>query len=769
MKSFARNTSIVATLTSLVVLANACGGAASTPATPAADANAKAAVGKVEAPAAEDDLVVPIFKDDATRGKRDALVTIVMFSDFQCPFCSRVEVTLDKVRETYGDDVRIVWKHEPLPFHQHAKIAAVIGEGLRAMKGDEAFWRYHDLVFRRQKDMSPESLRAWAVASGADAQELEQGLEKKTWEKKVERDVELAKTIGATGTPSFRINGLEFSGAQPFENFKAVIDGELAKAKSLVAEGVARDKVYRVLVAENFKKHVEEEDDEDEKEDVATVWKVPVAGSPVRGKADAPVTIVEFSDFQCPYCKKVGPTLDEIRKTYGDKVRIVWKDMPLSFHPRAMPAAEVARAARAAKGDAGFWDVHDKLFASQPKLEDADLEAVAKSAGLDVAKVMGAVKGQTYKKGIEADMLVGDDIQASGTPHFFINGRRLVGAQPLAKFKTIIDEELKKFDDQKGKVAAKDYYDSLMKTAKGAPEPERKIAAPPPANAPFMGAANGKVLIQQWSDFQCPFCSRVEGTIDELVKAYPTQVKVVWRDKPLPMHPDAPLAAEAAREAYAQKGNAGFAKMRKLMFDHQREDGLKRPALEGYAKEIGLDVAKFNAALDNHVHKAAIDADEKAGTDIGVNGTPSFVVGPYYISGAQPLTKFKRAVELALNPPPAPKAGVTDAKSGLVVQDVTVGKGREVKAGDKITVHYVGTLPDGTEFDSSRKRNQPFDFSIGNGMVIKGWEQGLIGMKVGGRRKLTIPPELGYGDRGAPPVIPPKATLLFDVELVSIQ
>ncbi len=180
------------------------------------------------------------------------------------------------------------------------------------------------------------------------------------------------------------------------------------------------------------------------------------------------------------------------------------------------------------------------------------------------------------------------------------------------------------------------------------------------------------------------------------MKAYPTQVKVVWRDKPLPMHSDAPLAAEAAREAYAQKGNAGFAKIRKLMFDHQGQGGLKREALEGYAKEIGLDVAKFNAALDSHVHKAAIDADDKAGSDIGVNGTPSFIVGPYYISGAQPLTKFKKAVELALNPPPAAKAGVpgvTDPKSGLVVQDVTTGKGREVKAGDKITVHYVGTLP----------------------------------------------------------------------------
>src|SRR6185503_5980919 len=105
---------------------------------------------------------------------------------------------------------------------------------------------------------------------------------------------------------------------------------------------------------------------------------------------------------------------------------------------------EVTREARAQKGDKGFWEAHDKLFEIQPKLEDADLEAAAKDLGLNVDKVKDAMKTHKYKKEIDADAELGDDVQASGTPHFFINGRRLVGAQPFEKFKKIIDEEITK-------------------------------------------------------------------------------------------------------------------------------------------------------------------------------------------------------------------------------------------------------------------------------------------------------------------------------------
>lgn len=126
---------------------------------------------------------------------------------------------------------------------------------------------------------------------------------------------------------------------------------------------------------------------------------------------------------------------------------------------------------------------------------------------------------------------------------------------------------------------------------------------------------------------------------------------------------------------------------------------------------------------------------------------------------AEPSSDYKPSAGEPLPPPPS-KLETTDEK---------VGDGKEAKTGDTVRVHYTGTLMNGKKFDSSRDRNEPFEFTLGAGSVIKGWDQGVVGMKVGGKRKLAIPPDLGYGAAGKPPTIPPAAGLKFDVELVEIK
>ena len=173
--------------------------------------------------------------------------------------------------------------------------------------------------------------------------------------------------------------------------------------------------------------------------DLAATYNVPLGESHTKGGDDALVTIVEWSDFQCPYCSRVGPTLDQLSKTYGDKVRVAFKHNPLGFHQRALPAALAAEAA----GKQGkFWEMHDKLFANQKDLTDENFEAWAKELGLDVGQFKKDMADPKLKEKITSDQKVGAPIGVTGTPAFFINGRPLEGAQPFDAFKRIIDEEL---------------------------------------------------------------------------------------------------------------------------------------------------------------------------------------------------------------------------------------------------------------------------------------------------------------------------------------
>jgi protein-disulfide isomerase len=598
---------------------------------------------------------VPVDSKDPVWGSRTAPVTVVIFSDFQCPFCSRVEATIDQIKQTYGKDkVRLVWKSNPLPFHQNAKPASEAAQGVYTLAGNDAFWKFHDTAFKNQSALSTDSYVKWAKESGVkDEAKFKQGLEAHTWADKVDKDLAEGKQVGVNGTPHFLINGVAISGAQPFDKFKEIIDAQLAKAQAAIGSGTKADKVYVKMSKENKQATPAQPEAakpaQPEAED-KTVWKVPVGDSAVQGPETALVTIVEFSDFQCPFCKRVEDTLKKVHETYGDKVRFVWKNEPLPFHPRAEPAAELAIEAWKQKGNKGFWAAHDKLFDLQPKLEDADLEGAAKDLGLDVEKVKKAIATHKHKDIIDADADLGDNVNASGTPHFFINGRRLVGAQPFEKFQSVIDEELKNAQAVAAKgTPTKDVYAEIMKSGKEPPPPERKTLPAPTSANPFKGGANAKVVIQEFSDFQCPFCGRVEPTVKQITDTYGDKVKFVWRHKPLPMHPDAPLASEASAEAFKQKGSDGFWKMHDLLFQNQSTpDGLKRPALEKYGEQLGLDMVKFKSALDNNSHKAEIDADSKIGDDAGISGTPAFVINGYFVSGAQPFPKFKKLIDRAI-------------------------------------------------------------------------------------------------------------------------
>ena len=578
---------------------------------------------------ADAEAFVPVLETDPTWGETLAPVTIVMFADLECPYCKRVEDNaLTVVRTTYRGKVRIVWKDNPIPaLHPHARDAAIAANSVFREKGNEAFWRFQKNAFDNQENLDGIHFDEWAKEVGATL------VAKNAL--KVDADTALAKKLGVKGTPSFRVNGLVIEGAQPFEVFKTVIDEQVIAADIKRGNGTTRARLYNEMCRDNSdKKPVKTEATEDD----TTIWRVPVGTSPVLGLNDAPVTIVEFGDFECPFCKRTEPTLEKLREHYGDKLRLVWKNHPLPFHTHALPAALFALQARKEKGDKIFWATHDRLY-NAARFDESDFEGIA--ADLGVSK--NRSKDKTWQKDIDADEALADDVEATGTPTFFVNGRKLGGAQPYERFAKIVDEELAKA--RTASVTGVGYYDSIIRDGKMKPL-ETKSVADPAFDAPFRGSAYARVVVQVFSEFQCSYCARVDPTLDEVLKSYGDKVKIVWRDMPITGHVDAPLAAEAAREAKRQKGNPGFWAMHKKLFANQAK--LKRDDLRGYARELGLDLNKFDAALDDHDHKLAVDADARAAQIAGIGGAPAFVINGYFISGAQPVAKFRKVIDRAL-------------------------------------------------------------------------------------------------------------------------
>ena len=170
------------------------------------------------------------------------------------------------------------------------------------------------------------------------------------------------------------------------------------------------------------------------------VVQVDTAGRPERGGGvKAPVTIVEFSDYECPFCGRAEKIVNQVMTTYGDRIRLVYRDFPLEMHQHARLASEAANCANA---QGKFWEYHAKLFDNQTALSEEQLKGYAGDLGLDKAKFETCLKEKPFKAAIDKDMADGSKVGVNGTPAFFINGRMLSGAQPFDKFKEVIDDEL---------------------------------------------------------------------------------------------------------------------------------------------------------------------------------------------------------------------------------------------------------------------------------------------------------------------------------------
>lgn len=610
---------------------------------------------------------VPVSAAQPQRGPEDALVTIVTFSDFQCPFCSRVVPTLARILEEYAGQVRLVWRNNPLPFHQQAEPAAQAALEAFSQGGPAEFWEMHDLLFANQRALERQDLERYAAQVGLDVPAFRRALDGHVHAAAIEADQQLSASLGARGTPAFFVNGEQLMGAQPYEAFDEVVRRQLTLAHRAMQQGIPPAAVYAHLTRNGLTAPAPSPSMPNapppSQPDPAAIYRVPIDGpAPQRGPDDALVTIVTFSDFQCPFCGRVKPTIDAVLDRYGNDVRLVWMNNPLPFHQNAMPAAEAALEAFAQNGNTGFWAMHDRIFDHQQEITRANLETWAGEVGLNLPRFRSALDQHTHQATIEAQQALTNGLGASGTPTFFINGRNLRGAQPEAQFAQIIDEELTRARAivQSGTPRAQVYAAAIRDGATraqtiGGPPPQ--AAAPPedhdygiavPRRAPARGARRAPVVIQVFSDFQCPFCDRVRPTLDTLLQEYEGRVRLVWRDYPLPFHDRAHLAAEAAREVFRQGGDAAFWAYHDVLFAHQQE--LELEQLVAHADGIrGVNARQLRRALEQRTHEEAVDADIEAVTDSSARiGTPSFFINGRLLQGAQPIEAFRTAVDREL-------------------------------------------------------------------------------------------------------------------------
>jgi protein-disulfide isomerase len=388
--------------------------------------------------------MVPVQNDDAVLGSDDALVTIVEFSDFQCPFCRRVQPSLDKLTDAYGDKVRLVFKHYPLPFHSQADEAAKL-----AMAAQEKgkFWQMHDLLFENQSRLGEDDVFVeMGKEVGLSKAQVERALASEAYEKRIKGDMKLADDIGARGTPNFFINGVQLVGAQPYSAFQELVDEQIAVAEKLREdEKLSGDELYKAAVAYNEENTPDQTEGVEAVDDEQPAPRADTSGlaiddDQVKGPSEAKVTIFVFSEFQCPYCRIGAQRLDEALEDVKDQVKVVFKHFPLPFHDQAKPAAKAAMAA----GEQGkFWQMHDLLFRNQQRLaEDAIFVELAEELGLDVDQFKKDMQKASFDEQIEADMKKGEELGVRGTPAFFIDGTRVIGAQPTEVFREVIEEAL---------------------------------------------------------------------------------------------------------------------------------------------------------------------------------------------------------------------------------------------------------------------------------------------------------------------------------------
>jgi protein-disulfide isomerase len=351
-----------------------------------------------------------------SRGPENAPLVLDEYADFECSFCKKAEVTLKKVAAAYPMQLKIVFHHYPLT-EEPGEGSFLVHEGSTCAQEQGKFWEYHDAVLNFSGSINEAEMNKIAEQIGLSMPQFQSCIQEGKYRDFILSEREAGKARGVDGTPTFFLGKQKLEGAYPFDRFVKIIEAALDPKKAAELEAESAKAAEAAIV--KF-------DD--------------LEGRPSRGPKEAPVTIVEFSDFHCPFCARVLPTLEQVMKNYEGKVRLVWRHYPLPMH---QGAERTHVASECASEQGKFWKYHDKLFQTigGPR-DDEALIKLADEADLSKRKFKKCLTSGKHDKLIQSEIQKGSAAGVNGTPAFFINGKLISGAQPYATFEKEINSAL---------------------------------------------------------------------------------------------------------------------------------------------------------------------------------------------------------------------------------------------------------------------------------------------------------------------------------------
>jgi protein-disulfide isomerase len=604
---------------------------------------------------------VPITADDPAQGAALPLVTIVEFSDFECPFCGRLAANLAALAQRYPDDVRLVFKQFPLPMHQRAEPAA---RATIAAHAQGKFWEMHDALFTNRNKLGDRDLEAHARQGGLDVEKWTADFAAQGTLDRVRADAAIGRAAKVESTPTFFLNGRKVTGAKDVEELARLVEEERAAANRLIEAGAKRSEIYArfmhaVAPAAEKEKPVAPTDvekpavPEQRRGEASTTTNYaigPGSGRATQGPADALVTVVAFTDYGCKDCKQAHATFAAVTEKHPE-VRFA-----LRFLPQSPAAASAAKVAIAAGQQGKLWETHRSLVALDTALDGAPMRKLVQAHEIDMTKFDADLASPLPAAMLTEDAGVVEIVRGSAVPPFyFVNGRILPHDATTEQFDALIAEESKKADlfiQGEGLTRATG-FEGMRQTWRGAKLIDAIAKAVPDvpttdggaaAKAPLRGdPSKAKVTIVACTDFDCPACARGAKTLGELGETYGDAIAIEYHH----LVPPGRTAGELAHFAAMAAGEQGkFWEMHDALYRSRaaRSDA----ALEKLATTIGLDVAKWNTDRKDDRLRARLESDAKVCESLGLTALPAWKIGDELVLGAQPKARFVQAIDAAL-------------------------------------------------------------------------------------------------------------------------